>query len=111
MTKSEFLAVSARELDGYFDQIEQREHSSFLPAALVCSVIANVNRDPEQKPEPWHVEDFMPGAESDEENMRRFCEKVARGESFADDPEALNAMAGLKEEFKARFKIKSAGNA
>jgi hypothetical protein len=53
----------------------------------------------------------MPGAESDEENMRRFCEKVARGENFADDPEALNAMAGLKQEFKARFKIKAAGNA
>jgi hypothetical protein len=48
MTKSQFLASSPRELDGYFEQMELREHLAFQPAALICSVIANVNRDPEK---------------------------------------------------------------
>ena len=29
--------------------------------ALVCAVLANVNRDPKRSPQPYAVEDFMPG--------------------------------------------------
>ncbi len=29
-------------------------------AGLICSVIANVNRDPKKKPEPFTPSDFMP---------------------------------------------------
>lgn len=29
-------------------------------AGMIASIIANVNRDPKQRPEPWSPEDFMP---------------------------------------------------
>jgi len=105
MDRRSFLAVSPRELDAWFEQIELCDRAAYGPAALICSVVANVNRDPEKKREPWTIEDFMPGDhESDEDNMRAFAEKVARGESFADDPDALKGMQGLKNEIKSRFK-------
>jgi hypothetical protein len=106
MTKSQFLASSPRELDGYFEQIELRQHLAFQPAALICSVIANVNRDSERKPEPWRVEDFMPGAESDEDNMRDFCAKVAAGFDFRNDPMALDAATQAKSIISSREKTK-----
>jgi hypothetical protein len=35
--------------------------------ALLASLIANANRDPEQKPEPFTVEDFLPGSAGQDE--------------------------------------------
>jgi hypothetical protein len=49
-------------------------------------VIANVNRDSERKPEPFTAADFMPGAKTEEDDMREFVEKVQRGDSFEVDP-------------------------
>jgi hypothetical protein len=54
-------------------------------------VIANVNRDTDRKPEPFTAADFMPGAKSEEDEMREFVEKVQRGESFEVDPEEAAA--------------------
>lgn len=59
-----------------------------LPAALVCSVIANVNRDPERRSEPYIPADFLPGAKTPEDEMREFAEAVMRGDKFEVDPEA-----------------------
>lgn len=50
-------------------------------------MIANVNRDSDRKPEPFTAADFMPGAKSEEDEMREFVEMVQRGESFEVDPE------------------------
>jgi hypothetical protein len=63
---------------------------------LICSVLANVNRDPERRPEPWQPADFMPGAKSEEDEMREFAEAVMRGDSFEADPDAI-------EEFKRQM--------
>jgi hypothetical protein len=59
------------------------------PAALICSVLANVNRDAEKRPEPFQPADFMPGAKSEEDEMREFVEAVQRGETFETDPHDL----------------------
>jgi hypothetical protein len=71
------------------------------PAALVCSVLANVNRDPDKRPEPWQPADFMPGAKSEEDEMREFAEKVMRGEKFEPD---LEAIATFKQQMRVSFK-------
>lgn len=66
---------------------QQRER--IYPAALICSVIANVNRDPERRAEPWQPAHFMPGAKSEEDEMREFVEAVQRGDKFEADPEEI----------------------
>lgn len=61
-----------------------------MPAALICSVLANIHRG--EDVDPYSVEDFMPGSKgrkSDEEDMREFIEQIERGEKFEVDPEAM----------------------
>jgi hypothetical protein len=35
------------------------EHD-YLQAAIICSILANVNRDSKKKPKPYEPKDFMP---------------------------------------------------
>lgn len=76
------------------DENEQR----IYPAALVCSIIAEVNRDPDRRPEPFTPAFFMPGAKTDDEEMREFVEAVQRGDTFESDPEAIAAFKKQMEE-------------
>jgi len=71
------------------------------PGALICSVLANINRDPDRWPEPWKPADFMPGAKSEEEEMREFVDRVQRGDKFEVDPEAI---AAFKQQMRSSFK-------
>jgi hypothetical protein len=64
------------------DQVRER----IYPAALICSVLANVNRDPDRRPEPWQPADFMPGAKSAQDEMREFVEAIENGDTFDVDP-------------------------
>jgi len=103
--RPDFLRVSPRELDHYFEQLEAIDRNAVIPSAMICATIANVNRDSDRHPEPYTVNDFMPGAESDEENMAEFCAKVARGEKFTmDDEDAEATRAMLKARFAGRLK-------
>ena len=70
------------------------------PAALICSVIANVNRDPDKRSEPWQPADFMPGAKSEHDEMREFVEAIERGDAFEVDPEE---MAAFKKDLESTF--------
>jgi len=73
------------------EQDAERFKETLWPAALVCSVIANVNRDSDKRSEPWTPADFMPGARSEEDEMREFAERVLRGDKFDADPDAVRA--------------------
>ena len=42
------------------DRFRDREEMEFLRTGQICSVIANCNRDPKTKPEPFTASDFMP---------------------------------------------------
>ncbi len=53
---------------------------------MICAVVANAYRDPDKKPEPFTVADFMPGARTEEDEMREFVERVQRGDTFEVDP-------------------------
>jgi hypothetical protein len=87
------------------DEAEQ-QRERFLPAALICSVIANVNRDPERRPNPWEPRDFMPGARTEEDEMREFAEAVGRGETFETDPEDIER---FKRQMEATFGRRETG--
>lgn len=75
------------------ERLEERSH-----AALICAVLANINRDPEHR--PYDVKDFMPGAKSEEDELREFAEAVARGETFEDPPEVV---AEFRRSLEANF--------
>jgi hypothetical protein len=61
------------------------------PAAMICSLLANIHRDEDAHPEPYTPADFMPGAKSEEDDMREFAEAVMRGDKFEMDPEQAAA--------------------
>jgi hypothetical protein len=60
-----------------------------------------VNRDAERRPEPWQPADFMPGAKSEEDEMREFVERVQRGDTFETDPDDLER---FKRQMMSSFK-------
>lgn len=39
---------------------KDKEHRSFLKSGIVAATIANVNRDPKSRPQPFEPEDFAP---------------------------------------------------
>jgi hypothetical protein len=69
------------------DQVRGR----IYPAALICSVLANLKRDPDKRPEAWQPAEFMPGAKTAEDEMREFVEAIENGESFEVDPAEMEA--------------------
>lgn len=81
------------------DEIEQ-QRDRIYPAALICSVLANVNRDPESRREPWQPADFMPGAKSEEEEWMEFIDAMQSGEKFEADPEEV---ARFKQQMQEAF--------
>lgn len=79
----------------------EQARDRIYPAALICSVIANVNRDAERRPDPWQPADFMPGAKTEEDEMREFVEAIQRGDTFETDPEDLER---FKQQMETSFK-------
>jgi hypothetical protein len=49
-----------------------------------------VNRDADKRPDPWQPAHFMPGAKSEEDEMREFAEAVMRGDKFEADPDEID---------------------
>lgn len=74
------------------------QHERLVPAALICSVLANINRDPDRRSEPYTPADFLPGAKSEEDEMREFVEAVQRGDRFELDPEDSEAFKRKMQE-------------
>lgn len=67
---------------------------------MVASVIANVHRDGDRRPEAYTPQHFMPGAKTEEDEMREFAEAVQRGDKFEVDPEAA---AAFKRQMESTF--------
>jgi hypothetical protein len=76
---------------------------SWLPAALICTVLANIHRGEES--EPYTIEDFIPGArpprDSEEEEMRQFIDEIQSGKKFETPPEELER---FKRSLEANFR-------
>jgi hypothetical protein len=94
------MRLSPRELNLLLEDELELQRERFAPAALICSVIANVNRDSERRPEPYTAAQFMPGAKTEEDEMREFVEAIQRGDTFEVDPEQAEA---FKRQMMATF--------
>lgn len=94
------MSLSPRELNLLLEDEIEMQRERFAPAALICSVLANVNRDPERRPEPYTAAQFMPGAKTEDDEMREFVEAIQRGETFEVDPDQAEA---FKRQMESTF--------
>jgi hypothetical protein len=103
--RASFLAASPREIAGFIEQLELEDRRRMAPAALVCTVLANIHRDPTTKPEPWQISDFLPDpdAKTEQEEWIEFADKVRRGEEFKTPPAEMDS---LKRMFEGMKKVK-----
>lgn len=75
---------------------------AYGPAACIQSLLANIYRDQEKKPDPYMPADFLPGAKnSEEDDWRDFIEKVQSGYKFEVDPRQV---AQFRAEMNRAFK-------
>lgn len=105
LSRDEFLRISPRELDLLFQQQAEIERERWMPAALICSVLANLHRDPEKRHEPYTIADFLPADASEvrrddsevlDKDMRDFIDALARGEEPGMNEQQLQAFkAGM----------------
>jgi hypothetical protein len=65
---------------------------------MICSVLANIHRDPDD--DPWKPADFMPGAKNDRDEMLAFVEALEAGETFDVDPQE---MVVFKKQLESSF--------
>ena len=61
---SDFWLLTPRQFAALCERRALIERRADSRAALIASVIANVHRDPQQRPSPYTVEDFLPQAPS-----------------------------------------------
>jgi hypothetical protein len=78
--------MTSRELDLLFQADRDVQLDRLAPAALICSVLANIHRDEDKRPEPYRPADFMPGAKSERDELIEWAEAVASGKTFAEEP-------------------------
>lgn len=85
-----------------------QDRRRIVPAALVCSVLANINRNERKRPQPFTIADFMPDpdAQTDEEHLAEFAERVRRGDKFTTAPADMRS---LKEMFESMKNVKVNG--
>lgn len=77
-----------------FEEQATIRRESWMPAALICTVLANIHREADR--EPYTIDDFIPGAggrglKSEDEEMREFIDEIQSGKKFETDPEQLAA--------------------
>lgn len=46
------------------DERRAKQHADSYNAALICSVLCNINRDPKKKSDPFTPDDFLPRYEN-----------------------------------------------
>lgn len=64
LSDAEFWDYTPREIKWLIDRADDTArdtaHADDRRAATICMVLANINRDPERRPSPFTIEDFMP---------------------------------------------------
>lgn len=60
LTDAEFRSLDPAQWAALVQRWQWRERRADARAALVAAVIANVNRDPDERPEPFELDDFTP---------------------------------------------------
>lgn len=90
-------SMQLREAEIYAMIEPHGSEQGYIQAAIICSVIANVNRDEKKKPKPFIPEDFLPS----------FYRKVKKKQSSGEMREILSGMStkGKRKNFKGKRKI------
>lgn len=71
MAEEEFWGLTLRQFDALVRCNMMQQERLDYRAALVCSVIANVNRDPKKRPRPFTPRDFMTTAKMQKSRTER----------------------------------------
>lgn len=91
--RRESLTISLAELDRLLTADREVRREAFEPAALICSVIANVNRNSDVRPEPFTPADFIPATERELEEQ----------EEAANRPPTPEEVENYKQRLKLNF--------
>ena len=82
-----------REYCALMERFRDREEIAFLRTGLICSTIANCNRDPERHPTPFTPQDFMPESFRREEEQPEMTNEE-REQAWINEMRVLVAMTG-----------------
>ena len=78
------------------------------PAALVCSLLAEIHRDPDKRDRPYTVSDFLPGdfessapidGKEANDEMKAFIDAIQRGESMEQTQESIEALKNSLKDY------------
>lgn len=83
LTDAEFWRLTPREFKILAEGWADDQRAEDRRAATVCMVLANCNRDPGKKPEPFTIDDFMPQRGESQRREQTWEEQVAIFGAFA----------------------------
>ena len=86
MSDKEFWHLTLVQLNALIKQHNLSERAQDYRAALICSVLANIHRDPKKKVNPFEAQDFMP-------NPKKVSRKMSEQEMLT-QLELMNASFG-----------------
>jgi len=61
LSEAEYSDLTLAQFSALSEEHRRSQERQDFRAALICSVIANVNRDPKKRSKPYQPKDFMPG--------------------------------------------------
>jgi hypothetical protein len=62
LASEEFWHLTMVEFSALVERHKEEQHGMYYRAAMVCSLIAETNRDKKKHPKPFTPDDFMPKA-------------------------------------------------
>tara|TARA_R100000773_G_scaffold44619_1_gene46578 strand:- start:8639 stop:8935 length:297 start_codon:yes stop_codon:yes gene_type:complete len=77
LSKKEFLDATGWEIKAYEEAWQKEQDRKHARAALICSVLANINRDP-KKTSAYKIEDFMPKRPPSVAELTRRAKKLGQ---------------------------------
>ena len=87
LEEEEFWALTIKEFNALVERYNNNQEWLNHRTALICSVLANIWRDPKRKQQPFRPADFMPEVESRQQTPKQILATV----------KVLNAAFGGKE--------------
>ena len=79
MSKEEFLEADGWEMKAYQEEFERQQEVIDRRFALICCIMAEVNRDTKKRNRSFTVEDFMPKREPTKTDLMK---KIRRFQTY-----------------------------
>ena len=80
LSDKEFWRLTLAQFNALVDQYKAKERAKSYRAAMICAVIAEVNRDRKKRKKPFTPEDFLPREKKKltSPQMRRAIERIEK---------------------------------